>query len=92
MLRYLDFNDQYAFPAGKWYSGGHPSESIPAILALGERVHASGKEVMTAIVLSYELSARFCRSSVDPPIQKLGWNSSTMGVYIMPLAAGMLLA
>lgn len=91
MLRYLDYNDLYVVPAGKWYAGGHPSESIPVILAVGERVHASGQEVLAAIVLSYELSARFCQSITDPPLSKLGWNEETKGVYIMPLAAGRLL-
>jgi 2-methylcitrate dehydratase len=91
MLRYLDYNDLYAVPAGKWYACGHPSESIPGILAVGERVHASGKEVIAAIVLSYELSARFCQSITNPPISKLGWNEETKGVYIMPLAVGRLL-
>ena len=91
MVRYLDFNDLYALPAGKWYIGVHPSDAIPGILALAERTHASGKELITAIVLSYELSARFCRAAVDPPLAKLGWNDDTRGIYIMPLVAGKLL-
>ena len=48
MVRYLDFNDLYALPAGKWYIGVHPSDAIPGILALAERTHASGKELITA--------------------------------------------
>jgi 2-methylcitrate dehydratase len=91
MVRYLDYNDVYVVPAGKWYAGGHPSESIPGILAVGEREHTSGKELIAAMVVSYELSARFCRSITNPPISKLGWNEETKGVYVMPLAAGLLL-
>jgi 2-methylcitrate dehydratase len=91
MVRYLDYNDLYILPAGQWYVGAHPSDSIPGILAVGERMHSSGSEVITAIVLSYELSARFCQSAANPPLSKLGWEGDTRGVYIMPLIAGKLL-
>ncbi len=91
MVRYLDYNDLYVVSAGKWYIGSHPSDSIPGILSVAERVHASGKDLITAIVLSYELSARFCNSACNPPLSKLGWNIDTRGIYIMPLVAGKLL-
>jgi 2-methylcitrate dehydratase len=91
MVRYLDFNDLYVVPAGKWYVFAHPSDSIPAILAVGERMHSSGKDIVTAIVLSYEFSARFSQSVTDTPLSKLGWNDDTRGVYIMPLVLGKLL-
>jgi 2-methylcitrate dehydratase len=91
MVRYLDYNDLYVVPAGKWYVGVHPSDSIPGILAVGERMNSSGKDVITAIVLSYELSARFCHGATNPPLSKLGWNADTRGVYTMPLVAGKLL-
>jgi 2-methylcitrate dehydratase len=91
MVRYLDYNDLYVIPAGKWYVGVHPSDAIPGILAVGERMNSSGKDVITATVLSYELSARFCHGATNPPLSKLGWNADTRGVYIMPLVAGRLL-
>jgi len=91
MVRYLDYNDLYAVPAGKWYVGVHPSDAVPGILAVGERMKCSGKALITTIVLSYELSARFCHSATNPPLSKLGWNEDTRGVYIMPLVAGKLL-
>jgi 2-methylcitrate dehydratase len=91
MVRYLDYNDLYAVPAGKWYVGVHPSDTIPGILAVGERMKCSGKALIATLVLSYELSARFCHSATNPPLSKLGWNEDTRGVYIMPLAAGKLL-
>jgi 2-methylcitrate dehydratase len=91
MVRYLDYNDLYVVPAGKWYVGVHPSDSIPGILAVGERMNSSGKDVITAIVLSYELSARFCHGATNPPLSKLGWNADTRGVYTTPLVAGKLL-
>jgi 2-methylcitrate dehydratase len=91
MVRYLDYNDLYVVPAGKWYVGVHPSDSVPGILAVGERMNSSGKDVISAIVLSYELSARFCKGATKPPLSKLGWNADTRGVYVMPLVAGRLL-
>ena len=33
-----------------------PSEVIPSVLALGEKHHLSGKDVITAINLAYDLS------------------------------------
>ncbi len=47
MVRFLDFNDTYIVPVGDELSGGHPSEIIPAALALGEREHTSGRNVIT---------------------------------------------
>jgi 2-methylcitrate dehydratase len=91
MVRYLDYNDMYVIPAGRSYTGGHPSDSIPGILAVGERMHSSGREVITSVVLSYELSARFFHGATNPPLSKLGWNVDTRGVYIMPLVAGKLM-
>ena len=56
MVRYLDFNDVY-FNMGSC----HPSENIPTALAVGEREHSSGKEVLTAIVIGFEVQQRFGR-------------------------------
>jgi 2-methylcitrate dehydratase len=47
LIRYTDFNDNAA--------GGHNSDLIPAALAIGEAVHSTGLEVMTAVTVGYEL-------------------------------------
>ena len=39
--------------------GGHNSDTMPAILAVAERENVSGKDFLTAMVLSYELGGRF---------------------------------
>ncbi len=92
MVRYLDYMDQFSIPAGSWYGYIHPTEVIPSILAVAERQHPSGAQVLAAIVLGYELSARFCEATtVIAPMSKKGWNSETLGAYIVPNVAGKLL-
>lgn len=96
MVRYLDFNDAYLVRVGTGLTGGHPSDMIPAVLALGEREKSKGREVINAIVIGYELSARFIESSVTvgsvaPTMEAKGWNADTRGIFIMPVVAGKLL-
>jgi 2-methylcitrate dehydratase PrpD len=50
----LDFDDTWDV-----YSPGHPGcVTIPPALAVGEAVHASGRDLLTAIVLGYEIDMR----------------------------------
>ena len=44
MLRYLDCNDSYFSPGG-----GHPSDMIPAVLALASPLGADGRTVITVL-------------------------------------------
>lgn len=48
MLRHADFND-----IGP---GGHVSDIISGILAVGEAMHSTGSEVLAAVALGYELA------------------------------------
>lgn len=92
MVRYLDYNDTAFIIQGEIYrTGYHPSEVIPPILALAERQHLSGKDVIVAIVMGYDLSLCFLEGVVGPGMEKKGWNGDTRGAYIMPLVAGKLL-
>lgn len=96
MVRYLDFNDTYLIPVGNLVLGNHPSEVIPTTFALGEREHTNGKDLINAIVIGYELSARFNDCAVTPnakapTIEAKGWNTDTRGAFIMPVVAGKLL-
>ncbi len=92
MVRYLDYNDTAFIIEGDIYrSGYHPSEVIPAILALGEREHLSGQDIITAIVTGYDLSLSFLEGAVSTGMEKKGWNGDTRGAYIMPIVAGKLL-
>lgn len=92
MVRYLDYNDTAFILQGETYrTGYHPSEIIPAVLALGERQQLSGKEVIAAIVAGYDLSLSFLEAVTGPGMEKKGWNGDTRGAYIMPVIAGKIL-
>ncbi|MFH0846964.1 MAG: MmgE/PrpD family protein [Chloroflexota bacterium] len=79
LVRFLDFNDLGG--------GGHNSDAIPGILAVAEREKASGKDVLTAIVASYELGARFTAASGIQGGQG-GWNFDLRGGLTMPPVLG----
>lgn len=55
LIRYLDFNDTYLSK-----EPAHPSDNIAAVLSVGEAVQASGKALITATALAYEIQCRFC--------------------------------
>jgi 2-methylcitrate dehydratase len=55
MIRYLDFNDAFV----SWTNGaGHPSDMIAALLTAAEVGQRSGRYLITATVLAYEV---FCK-------------------------------
>ena len=92
MVRYLDYNDTAFIIQGETYrTGYHPSEVIPPILALAERQHLSGKDVITAINLGYDLSLAFLEGIIGEGMEKRGWNGDTRGAFMMPLVAGKIL-
>ena len=71
-VRYLDCNDSYFSPGG-----GHPSDMIPAVLAMAGPLKRDGKTVMTAIALAYEV---FCRLSDEVVAGDLGWDQGIFSV------------
>lgn len=83
MLRYLDYMDSHAGS-----DPCHPCFNIPPCLAVGERVGASGQDLIAATVAGYEIQIRFqeaCR------ITSRGWFSGTYLQFSVPLAVGRLL-
>ena len=85
MIRALDFNDIY------WKEDpSHPSDLIPAALAVGEMVNASMKEVITAIVLAYEFEMRLCEFAV-PGIRERKWHHAALTQFVSPIVAGKML-
>ena len=62
----LDFDDTYSGGAG------HPGATVvPPALALAEKVHASGRELLNAVVLGYEVSIRI-GVAIKPSPQRYG--------------------
>lgn len=55
MIRYLDFNDAFV---SLTHGAGHPSDTIAALLNAAEVNGRSGRDLITATVLSYEV---FCK-------------------------------
>ena len=85
MVRALDFNDIY------WKEDpSHPSDLIPAALAVGEMVGASMKDVIVAIVLAYEFEMRLCEFAV-PGVRERKWHHATLTQFVSPIVAGKLL-
>jgi 2-methylcitrate dehydratase len=83
LVRYLDFNDTYLAK-----EPAHPSDNIAAILALGEASRASGKRVIQAIALAYEIQCRLCDAAALRP---RGWDHVTYGPFSSALAAAKVL-
>ncbi len=75
---------------------GHASAgAVPAAFAYGEQKHASGKEVITAIVAAYEVYQRIAMA-VQPEFdsylaQGRGWGLVNWQVFASAVAAGKLL-
>lgn len=85
MIRALDFNDIY------WKEDpSHPSDLIPAALAVGEMVNAGMEEVIVAIVLAYEFEQRLCEFAV-PGVRERKWHHATLTQFVSPIVAGKLL-
>ncbi|MYB41524.1 MAG: MmgE/PrpD family protein [Chloroflexi bacterium] len=84
MVRYLDFNDTYN---GK--DAAHPSDNIPAVLAAAEAHAASGRELITAVALAYEVQAAWADSF---QLASGGvWDQAAYAAISAPLGAGKVL-
>ena len=82
-FRYLDFNDTYV---GRFSI--HPSDNIAACFAVAEAERASARELITAIVIAYEVNCRL----VDAfDISTRGWDPPVFGLPSVALAAGRLM-
>jgi 2-methylcitrate dehydratase len=85
LVRILDFNDYVNAKAGDL--GGHPSDNIPVALAAGELHRASGREVIAAIVLGYEIFGR-CKELME---RDSAWVGVTVSGLVAPAMAGRLM-
>jgi len=53
--RYVELNDVYHWPGS---AGGHPSDVITPLIGVAEHARASGRDLITAVVLAYEIYLR----------------------------------
>jgi 2-methylcitrate dehydratase len=82
-FRYYDLNDVYV---GRF--AGHPSDHIAACLAVAESERASATELITAIVLAYEINCRLI-DALD--VAARGWDPPVLSLPAVALAAGKLM-
>jgi len=83
LIRCLDLNDIYVGPR----QNGHPSDNIAVALSFGESAGSTGAELITAIVLGYEIYGRF-DDLADPGSP---WDHVTVSSVVAPAMAGRLL-
>jgi len=83
MLRFLDISDMYRVK-----SGGHPSDVIAPIIAVGEAMSCDGAAVIAAVTLAYDVYCGCC-DSID--LNSLGWDQPVYGVVAATLGVGRLL-
>ena len=86
MIRFWDFNDTYHFVKKPGDLGaGHPSDSFAAVLALGERQQASGKQAIEAAVAGYEIMGRMI-DSFKTGLEPMGFHHGS----VMPFAGAVI--
>jgi 2-methylcitrate dehydratase len=85
LIRVLDLNDYVIEPDGS--IGGHPSDNIPVALAAGECEGRTGRDVLAAIVLGYELFGR-CKNMME---RRSAWDGASLSGIVAPVMAGWLM-
>jgi 2-methylcitrate dehydratase len=81
--RYYDLNDVYVAR-----QAGHPSDIIAACLAVAEAERASASDLITAIVVAYEVN---CRLFDAFDLSERGWDGTVFTLPAAALAAGKLM-
>src|SRR5215467_6080417 len=79
LVRYLDFNDSYLAKGETC----HPSDNLSAVLAAAEYADRSGRDLLTALAVAYQVQ---CRLSDEAPVRAKGFDHTTQGAYAV--AAG----
>jgi 2-methylcitrate dehydratase len=81
MVRYLDFNDSYS---GK--DTAHPSDNIPIVMAAAEAYSSSGEDLITGIVLAYEVQSAW--ADTFRLIDGGPWDQAVYAAISTPIGAG----
>ena len=83
MVRFLDWNDTIMS-----IGSGHPSDLMPAVLAVAESRGRTGSDFLAGTVLGYEM---FAAVSDQVPIREQGWDQGLMIVMGTAAAGGRLM-
>lgn len=83
LIRYLDYNDTYLS-----LEPAHPSDNLSATLAVAEAQKASGKSLLTSLLIAYEIQCRLCDKA---SLRSRGWDHVVYGLFSSSMAAGKLL-
>ncbi len=82
LVRALDYNDIY------WEQDpSHPSDIIFGAISPAEALGKSGRDVLTAILIAYELEMRWCLACF-PGVREIGWHHATLTQFVSPFVAG----
>lgn len=81
LVRYLDFNDSYLAKGETC----HPSDNLGSVLAAAEYAKASGRELITALAVAYQVQ---CRLSDVAPVRAKGFDHTTQGAYAVAAGVG----
>src|SRR3954447_24842664 len=82
-IRYFDYNDTYLSK-----EPAHPSDNFSAVLAIGESVGATGRDMILAVAIAYEVQCRLCDAA---SIRARGWDHPTYGAFSTALACAKLM-
>lgn len=74
LVRYLDFNDTFLAPGETC----HPSDNLGAVLAAAEYAGRSGRDLMVALAVAYQVQGRL---SEVAPVRAKGFDHTTQGSY-----------
>ncbi len=86
LVRAMDFNDIY------WKADPcHPSDLICGPLALCQYLGLTGRDLILATVLTYELQCRFAEIG-RPGIREYGWHHATLSGFTAALVCGRVLS
>ncbi|HLF77741.1 MAG TPA: MmgE/PrpD family protein [Dehalococcoidia bacterium] len=83
MSRWLDYNDTYLAK-----EPAHPSDNIGGLMAISGSESISGKDLITAIALAYDVQCRFCEAA---SLRSHGWDHVNYILIGQALAGGKLL-
>jgi 2-methylcitrate dehydratase len=83
MIRYLDFNDTYTS-----IGEGHPSDAIPAVLAVADAYRLGGAQTLLGLVAAYEV---YNGLADVVSLRDKGWDHGYFVVFAAAAGAGKLL-